>query len=56
MRTGRALIAELQEIAKRIIFNAQNEMAVCLRRATTDREANDIQCAKQKGVPPTHEQ
>ena len=53
---GRAPIAELQEIAKRIIFNAQNEMAVCHCRVTKVFEVNDIQYAKQKGVPPTHEQ
>ena len=53
---GAPPIAGLRKIAKRMIFNVQNEMAVCNCRVTKVCEANDIQCAKQKGVPPTHEQ
>ena len=53
--TGAPPIAKLQEIAKRMIFNVQNEMAVCQCRATRVREANYVQCAEQLGVPPPHE-
>ena len=49
---GAPPIAELRKIAKRIIFNVQNEMAVCHCRVAKVCEANDIQWADQHGVPP----
>ena len=38
--------AESQQFAKRVMYNAQNKMAICHSRATTDRKANTIQCAE----------
>ena len=49
---GAPPIAELQGIAKQRMSKAQNKMAICHSRATTDREANNIQCADQNGDTP----
>ena len=49
---GAPPIAELQGIAKQRMSKVQNKMAICHSRATTDRKANNIQCADQNGVPP----
>ncbi len=41
-----------QETAKQATSNERNQMAIRPYWATTDREANNIQCAERKGVPP----
>ena len=42
----RYAIAESQQTAKQGMSKAQNKMAICHRRATRDREAQNFQCAK----------
>ena len=49
---GAPPIAELQKIAKQTMSSVQTKMAFRPHRATTDREANNVQCADQNGVPP----
>ncbi len=41
-----------QQTAKQTMSKAQNEMAICHSRATTDREAKNVQCADQNGDMP----
>ena len=49
----RYAIAESQQFAKRLMSNVQTKMAFRPHRTTTDREASNIQCAKQNGdMPP----
>ncbi len=48
----RSATADQQKTAKQTTSNAQTKMAFCHYRPTTDREANNLQCANQNGVPP----
>ena len=42
----RSATAGQQQTAKQITSSAQNQMAICPRRTTRDREANNLQCAE----------